>query len=129
MFDWRGQGASDRQLKIRYKGHVDHFACFDDDLVSFMEAVVMPDCPPPYFALAQSMGANIVLRALDKRTWFSRVVAFCPLVQLMPASVPWPLVRMRRGFCSVCSACRRSMSRVGTICRPKCRRSKQPADV
>lgn len=94
MFDWRGQGASDRQLKNRYKGHVDHFACFDDDLVSFMEAVVMPDCPPPYFALAQSMGANIVLRALDKRTWFSRVVALCPMVQLMPRQVPWPLVRM-----------------------------------
>lgn len=94
VLDWRGQGGSDRQLRNRYKGHVDHFACYDDDLVTFMEEVVMPDCPPPYFALAQSMGGNIVLRALDRRTWFSRVVALCPMVQLMPRQVPWPLVRM-----------------------------------
>ncbi len=94
VLDWRGQGRSQRLLRNHNKGHVNHFASYDDDLVSFMETVVMPDCPPPYFALAQSMGANVVLRALDRRTWFSRVVTTCPLVSLMPRQMPWPVIRV-----------------------------------
>ena len=100
-FDWRGQGASERPLRNRFKGHVNHFACYDDDLTSFMQNVVLPDCPPPYYALAHSMGGNIVLRALDERTWFSRVVAVCPLVSLMPPAMPWPLIRLTSEVLSV----------------------------
>ena len=66
-----------------------------------MQNVVLPDCPPPYYALAHSMGANIVLRALDERTWFSRVVAVCPLVSLMPPAMPWPLIRLTSEVLSV----------------------------
>ena len=93
VLDWRGQGGSERALRNRNKGHVNHFASYDDDLTSFMETVVLPDCPPPYYALAHSMGGNIVLRSLDERTWFSRVVTTCPLVSLMPRQLPWPLIR------------------------------------
>lgn len=94
VLDWRGQGLSDRPLRNRNKGHVNHFSAYDDDLSSFMETVVLPDCPPPYYALAHSMGGNIVLRALDRRTWFTRVVTTCPLVGLMPRQMPWPLIRL-----------------------------------
>jgi lysophospholipase len=94
MVDWRGQGGSQRLLRNRKKGHVNHFSAYEDDLGSFMENVVLPDCPPPYFALAHSMGANVVLRSLARRTWFSRVVATCPLVQLMPRAAPWGLLRL-----------------------------------
>ena len=40
-----------------------------------MTQIVLPDCPPPYFALAHSMGANILLRAACHRDcWFDRMV-------------------------------------------------------
>jgi lysophospholipase len=101
MIDWRGQGGSQRLLRNRRKGHVNHFSAYEDDLASFMETVVLPDCPPPYYAFAHSMGANVVLRSLARRTWFSRVVVLCPLVQLMPRAVPWGLVRLLADVLSV----------------------------
>lgn len=83
MLDWRGQGLSDRPLRDRRKGHVSDFAEYDRDLDAFMREVVMPDCPPPYFALAHSMGATILLRAAEQnRRWFSRTVLSAPMLGL-----------------------------------------------
>lgn len=87
--DWRGQGGSDRLLKNPHKGHVRSFADYDRDLIRFMQTVVLPDCPPPYFALAHSMGGNIILRALGERGWFDRVVCVAPMVALRPRFLPW----------------------------------------
>ena len=56
-FDWRGQGLSDRRLSDRHKGYVRNFANYITDLEAVMEQVVLPDCPPPIFALGHSMGA------------------------------------------------------------------------
>jgi lysophospholipase len=81
MLDWRGQGLSDRALGDRYKGYVGSFAEFDTDLETFMREVVLPDCPPPIFALAHSMGATIVLRAVARgQRWFDRVVLTAPML-------------------------------------------------
>lgn len=59
---------------------------FDDyqtDLETFMRDVVLPDCPPPYFALAHSMGGAIMLEALTLgRRWFDRVVLTSPMIGL-----------------------------------------------
>ena len=66
VIDWRGQGLSDRALSDRYKGYVGTFSQFDTDLETFMRDVVLPDCPPPIFALAHSMGATILLRAIAR---------------------------------------------------------------
>ena len=41
--DWRGQGASVRELADRRKAHIDRFAQYDDDLDVFMEQVVRAD--------------------------------------------------------------------------------------
>ncbi len=101
VLEWRGQGLSDRPLRKRAKGHVNHFSAYEDDLVSFMDKIVLPDCPPPYYAIAHSMGGNIVLRALARRTWFSRVVTTSPMVRLMPRAVPWTLVRGLIEFASL----------------------------
>ena len=60
--DWRGQGLSDRALSDRRKGHITNFSQYDTDLSTFMKDVVLPDCPPPYFALAHSMGGAVMLR-------------------------------------------------------------------
>src|SRR5947209_16876617 len=55
--DWRGQGLSQRMLANPRKGHVRNFSEYDRDLDAFMRQIVLPDCPPPFFALAHSMGA------------------------------------------------------------------------
>ena len=81
VIDWRGQGLSDRALGDRYKGYVGNFSQFDTDLETFMREVVLPDCPPPIFALAHSMGATILLRAIGRgQRWFDRVVLSAPML-------------------------------------------------
>ena len=58
--DWRGQGLSERLLRDTRKGHVTNFAKYVIDLETFMREVVLPDCPPPLFALkdADSRGGE-----------------------------------------------------------------------
>jgi len=81
--DWRGQGASARLLSNARKGHVESFTDYDRDLSVFMKDIVLPDCPQPYFALAHSMGGNILLRAARLQDcWFDRIVAIAPMLRL-----------------------------------------------
>ena len=98
-FDWRGQGGSDRRLRNRRKGHVDSFAEYDRDLDAFMEQVALPDCPPPYFALAHSTGALIALRAAHEgRTRFNRMVVTSPLLELGPTRPSQPVAYRLSGL-------------------------------
>src|SRR5262249_19287214 len=62
--DWRGQGLSTRALADIHKGHVNDFDEYGTDLQTLMQEVVLPDCPPPLFALAHSMGAAVLLRSV-----------------------------------------------------------------
>jgi lysophospholipase len=81
--DWRGQGMSDRALHNPRKGHVGDFSRYDVDLDTFIREVVLPDCPPPHFALAHSMGASILLRAAHQgHRWFDRSVLLAPMISL-----------------------------------------------
>jgi lysophospholipase len=81
LLDWRGQGLSDRALDDRLKGYVGSFSEFDIDLDTFMRDVVLPDCPPPIFALGHSMGATILLRAVARgHRWFDRIVLSAPMI-------------------------------------------------
>ena len=86
--DWRGQGGSARAMRNTLKGHVEDFAQYDADLSLFVSEIVLPDCPPPYFALAHSMGGTILTRAACMRDcWFDRMVFTAPLFGLAgPAS-------------------------------------------
>ncbi|RIA56682.1 alpha/beta hydrolase [Dichotomicrobium thermohalophilum] len=93
IMDHRGQGGSSRPLANPRKGHVDDFAQYDADLEQFMAEIVLPDCPAPYYALAHSMGANILLRATRSRMcWFDRIILTAPLIALEPnhTRVPRP---------------------------------------
>ncbi|HKZ97178.1 MAG TPA: alpha/beta hydrolase [Hyphomicrobiaceae bacterium] len=86
--DWRGQGGSQRQLANPRKGHVQDFAAYDKDLFRFMKEIVLPDCPPPFIALAHSMGANILLRnAGQPGSWFERMVLSAPMMAFADAKV------------------------------------------
>jgi lysophospholipase len=81
--DWRGQGLSERLLRDPRKGHISNFAKYGIDLETFMQEVVLPDCPPPLFGLANSMGAAIVMRAAAlSRRWFDRIVLCAPMIRL-----------------------------------------------
>ena len=81
--DWRGQGGSQRQLRNSRKGYVRRFADYDVDLATFMQEVVLPDCPPPVFGLAHSMGATVLIRAAYQgHRWFDRMVLLAPLIGL-----------------------------------------------
>ncbi|MCX5571220.1 alpha/beta fold hydrolase [Kaistia nematophila] len=80
-FDWRGQGASERRLQNPRKGHVDDFVEYERDLEAFIETVMLPDCPPPYFVLAHSTGGLVCLRLARRRPQaFSRMVLVSPLL-------------------------------------------------
>jgi lysophospholipase len=81
--DWRGQGGSERALRNQRKGYVRSFSQYQIDLETFIHEVVLPDCPPPVFALAHSMGATILLRAAHAgHRWFDRMVLLAPMIAL-----------------------------------------------
>jgi lysophospholipase len=93
--DWRGQGLSDRVLDDPCKGHVTDFAEFATDLQTFMREVVLPDCPPPLFALAHSMGGAILIRAaFQGHRWFDRIVLSAPMIELTGVRLPFLVKRV-----------------------------------
>src|SRR4051812_23278829 len=64
--DWRGQGGSARLLRQSWRGHIRRFRQYDIDLETFMREIVLPDCPPPFYAIGHSTGGQILLRALRR---------------------------------------------------------------
>jgi lysophospholipase len=83
MIDWRGQGLSSRRVRDPRKGYVRDFADYEIDVETFVQQVVLPDCPPPYFALAHSMGGAVMLRlAHAGKRWFDRMVLSAPMIDL-----------------------------------------------
>jgi lysophospholipase len=83
MIDWRGQGHSSRRLRDPRKGYVRDFSDYEVDVETFVQQVVLPDCPPPYFALAHSMGGAVLLRVAHAgKRWFDRMVLSAPMIDL-----------------------------------------------
>ena len=81
--DWRGQGMSGRALADTRKGYVRNFDEYGLDLTTFMREIVLPDCPPPFFALGHSMGASVLLRGVwQGQRWFDRMVLSTPMIAL-----------------------------------------------
>ena len=87
VLDWRGQGLSERALPDARKGHVHDFSEYDRDLEAFVKEVVLPDCPPPLFALGHSMGGAVLLRAAHQgQRWFDRIVLSGPMIDIAGAA-------------------------------------------
>jgi lysophospholipase len=83
ILDWRGQGGSQRMLGDPRKGHVGDFSEYEIDAETFMTEIVLPDCPPPLFAIGHSMGGSVMLRmARHGSRWFDRIVLSAPLIRL-----------------------------------------------
>ena len=96
-FDWRGQGGSYRALLNPRKGHIKDFEEYEKDIVRFMKDIVLPDCPPPFYALAHSMGGNILLRhAARPGSWFDRIILTAPMIAFADerVGVPQNLARL-----------------------------------
>jgi lysophospholipase len=95
MMDWRGQGGSDRLLRNPSKGHIEDFAQYDGDLRQFMSEIVLPDCPAPFFGMAHSMGAHILLRsAVTKVCWFDRLILSTPMIDVIRGAIHSPGLRL-----------------------------------
>lgn len=92
MIDWRGQGHSARRLRDPRKGYVRNFADYEIDVETFVQQVVLPDCPPPFFALAHSMGGAVLLRlAHAGKRWFDRMVLSAPMIDLPGRATAFPV--------------------------------------
>lgn len=92
MIDWRGQGHSSRRLRDPRKGYVRDFAEYEVDVETFVQQVVLPDCPPPHFALAHSMGGAVMLRlAHAGKRWFDRMVLSAPMIDLPGRATSLPV--------------------------------------
>jgi lysophospholipase len=90
VLDWRGQGGSTRRLRDSRKGYVRNFDDYQLDLETRVREVVLPDCPPPFFALGHSMGALILLEAAHQgRRWFDRIVLTAPMLRLAGGPGRW----------------------------------------
>jgi lysophospholipase len=80
-FDWRGQGGSQRLHPDVDKGHGGSFKGFDHDLDAVMQQVAEVRCPRPFYAIAHSTGANVLIRALQNDPcWFTKAVVTSPLL-------------------------------------------------
>jgi len=97
MIDWRGQGHSSRRLRDPRKGYVRDFSDFEIDVETFVQQVVLPDCPPPYFALAHSMGGAVMLRVAHAgKRWFDRMVLSAPMIDLPGRATSFPVRALLR---------------------------------
>jgi lysophospholipase len=97
MIDWRGQGHSARRLLNPLKGHVQSFSEYETDVTAFVKQVVLPDCPPPYFALAHSMGGAVMLRVAHAgNDVFERFVLCAPMVGLPGPRASLPMRGLMR---------------------------------
>ena len=94
ILDWRGQGGSARLVADPLKAHVADFSEYDSDFSAFMTQVVAPASAAPPIALAHSMGAHILLRALhrDPRA-FAAAVMTAPMLRTATRGYPRWLVR------------------------------------
>ena len=86
--DLRGQGGSQRLSKHPYRGYQPSFSGFDEDIRALIETVVLPHCPPPYYALGHSTGGHVLLRVVRRQAWFRKAVLVSPLVDVIYG--PWP---------------------------------------
>jgi lysophospholipase len=89
--DFRGQGGSEGRARDAYRSTLRTFKDHDEDLRAFIEEVVKPECPPPYYAIGHSTGGHVLLRAIRQEKWFRKVILVSPLVDVLYGAWPRPL--------------------------------------
>ena len=80
-FDWRGQGGSERVLRSRSKGHVREFEDYQLDLDAVLRDMRERNMPKPWYVVAHSMGASILLWRLQRADQpFRRAAVLSPMI-------------------------------------------------
>jgi lysophospholipase len=88
-FDWRGQGGSERLLGNPRKGHVRHFLDYQLDIDAVLKQMQERGLPKPWYVVAHSMGAAILLSRLSKGgDPFLRAAVLSPMIALSPDIAP-----------------------------------------
>jgi lysophospholipase len=99
VFDWRGQGGSDRELPNSRKGHIDDFSIYARDVGSLVDQVLRPFCPEPWFGLAHSMGGTVLAAvAHAEPDLFERIVLLAPMVDIGILPLPRGLHTLSAGL-------------------------------
>lgn len=100
-FDWRGQGLSERELPDPCKGHIDDYALYERDAAAVLAHMADIGCPKPWFGLAHSMGAAVLLRMAHARALpLQRMVLTAPLIDIARLRYP----RGARGLAEFCDS-------------------------
>jgi lysophospholipase len=92
--DLRGQGGSQRITPEPYRDVTRSFTDFEEDIRTLMDGLVIPTCPPPYYALGHSTGGHILLRLVRSSDWFRKVMLVSPLVEILYGPWPKPVVTL-----------------------------------
>lgn len=83
VWDWRGQGQSDRECRWIRRGYVSRFDSYQLDLEAIEQQVLGPVAQKPWFALGHSMGAALLLeQAHAGVSPFERLVFSAPMIDL-----------------------------------------------
>lgn len=89
VFDWRGQGGSTRLLAEPYKGHVDSFDDYLEDVDFVLDVVAEEGLAQPYWMLGHSMGGHIGLRYLAHAPKaFRAALLTAPMVDIAIETTP-----------------------------------------
>ena len=83
IWDWRGQGQSDREIRQGRRGHVSSFAAYRRDLVAVEAQVLRAFAPRPWYGFGHSMGGALLIdQAHDRTSPFERLVLSAPMIDV-----------------------------------------------
>lgn len=77
MFDWRGQGLSDRLTKDIHLGHVNKFSEYDHDLNEIFDIIISARCPSPFIGMGHSMGGCLMASFASKENNPLKALILC----------------------------------------------------
>jgi len=92
--DWRGQGLSSRELENRYKGHINRFDDYVDDLEALYLKVIESQGLPVYI-LSHSMGGHIALRFMKRYPLkIKKAVLVSPMIDITLPAMMKPVSKL-----------------------------------
>jgi lysophospholipase len=99
LFDWRGQGGSQRLTRNPRRGYVRSFQDHLADIDAFVSEILLPDCRAPFYLLGHSTGALTALLAAPRLTnRVRRMVLLAPLLTMERIPVSMTTLRRVTGF-------------------------------
>mgnify|MGYP001282783213 CR=1 FL=1 len=97
MFDWRGQGLSDRLIKNPYIGHIGNFSFYDQELQEIIKSVYTPRCPKPWIGMGHSMGGCLVASTATNYPNIFNLIILCSPMLSLKISKPMELLGLAIG--------------------------------